>query len=119
MYYPDPVIQTHDKEAPVADDPKTNAPKKVQIKVNLTDEQALGSYVNMARIFHNQTEFVLDALFLPPPTQTAHVVSRLLLSPIHAKFLFQALGKNIQLYEQKFGEIKVSQGPGNAGPILH
>ena len=93
-------------------------PQQVKLQVQLDDAMALGDYVNMARIFHNQTEFVLDAMFLPPQTQTAKVVSRLILSPIHAKFLFRALGQNIQLYEQKFGEIQT--GPsGTHGPILH
>ncbi len=97
---------------------KPSNPPQVQIKVQLDEDMALGEYVNMARIFHNQTEFVLDAMFLPPQSQTTKVVSRLILSPVHAKFLFKALAQNIQLYEQKFGEIKAGPG-GNQGPVLH
>ena len=93
-------------------------PPALKIHVQLDENMALGEYVNMARIFHNQTEFVLDAMFLPPQTTTAKVVSRLILSPIHAKFLFRALGQNLQLYEQKFGEITLNPG-GDQGPILH
>lgn len=100
------------------DDPAT--PKRVQIEVVLDDEMSLGAYVNMARIFHNPTEFVLDALFLPPQTTKATVRARLLLSPTHAKILHAALGQNLALFEQKFGVIKPPAAGGNEpGPILH
>lgn len=99
--------------------PPSGAP---QIHVHLDEAKASGEYVNMARIFHNQTEFVLDAMFIPPISNTARVLARLVMSPIHAKQLLRALGHNVQLYEQKFGEIVVAP-PGDKGPgpgsILH
>ena len=99
------------------------APKKKQrvtIEVDLDPEIGLGTYINMARIFHNQTEFVLDGLFLPPQSKKATTRARLLLSPIHAKFLHAALGQNIRLYEKKFGVIEAKGGSGGEpGPILH
>ena len=99
--------------------PPETPPMKIQ--VDLAEETALGEYVNMARIFHNQTEFVLDAMFLPPQSNTTKVLSRLILSPVHAKFLLRALQQNIQLYEQKFGEIRLAPQSGETGPgsILH
>ena len=109
----------------MADDVKDpKKPQRVTIEVDLDDAMARGQYVNMARIFHNQTEFILDGLFLPPQSKKAHVLARLLLSPVHAKFLHAALGQNIRLYEQKFGEIKATKpgsagGGGEPGPILH
>ena len=90
-------------------------PGAVPIHVHLDEARASGDYVNMARIFHNQTEFVLDAMFLPPVSNNAKVVSRLVMSPIHAKQLLRALGQNVQLYEQKFGEIIIAP-PGDKGP---
>lgn len=104
----------------MSDDAPTNPPAPIKIQVQLDEDMALGEYVNMARIFHNQTEFVLDAMFLPPQSTTAKVVSRLILSPVHAKFLYRALGQNIQLFEQKFGEIQLGPpGSGGTGPIFH
>lgn len=100
-------------------DPKP--PQPMTIQVSLDEARAGGEYVNMARIFHNQTEFVLDAMFLPPQSTTAKVTSRLVMSPLHAKHLLRALAHNIQLYEQKFGEI-VLTAPGSGGgpgPIMH
>ncbi len=90
-------------------------PGPAPIHVQLDEAHASGAYVNMARIFHNQTEFVLDAMFIPPVSNTARVLSRLVMSPIHAKQLLRALGHNVQLYEQKFGEIVVAP-PGDKGP---
>lgn len=101
----------------MADTPKK---KRIQIQVDVDPETAQGTYVNMARIFHNQTEFVLDALYLPPQSKTAKVKSRLILSPTHARFLHAALAENLRLYEQKFGPIKTSPGgDDDPGPILH
>ena len=94
--------------------------KTIKIEVKMDDAMSQGSYANMARIFHNQTEFVLDALFLPPQSREAHVRSRTLLSPIHAKFLHAALGRNLAVYEEKFGPIKaVPHGSEDPGSILH
>jgi hypothetical protein len=103
------------KECPMSE-PK---PPPMTIHVHLDEARAGGQYVNMARVFHNQTEFVLDAMFLPPQSTTANVVSRLVMSPVHAKHLVRALAQNIQLYEQKFGEIVLAGGPSGAGTIVH
>ncbi len=91
------------------------------IQVALDADQVSGDYVNMARIFHNQTEFVLDTMFLPPQSDTAQVMARLVMSPVHAKHLVRALIHNIQLYEQKFGEIQLAPPGGSMGPgpIMH
>ena len=91
------------------------------IQVALDADQVSGDYVNMARIFHNQTEFVLDTMFLPPQSDTAQVMARLVMSPVHAKHLVRALIHNIQLYEQKFGEIQLAPpgSPSGPGGILH
>lgn len=100
-------------------DPNAKPGPPVPIHVHLDEAKVHGEYVNMARIFHNQTEFVLDALFLPPASNTARVSSRLVMSPVHAKQLLRALGHNVQLYEQKFGEIEIGPvggGPGGPGP---
>ena len=94
--------------------------KTIKIEVKMDEAMSQGTYANMARIFHNQTEFVLDALFLPPQSREAHVISRVLLSPIHAKFLHAALGRNLAVFEEKFGPIKAAApGSNDPGSILH
>ena len=98
----------------------TKKKKSVQIEVHLDESKTSGEYVNMARVFHNQTEFVVDAIFLPPGSKRASVRSRLILSPMHLKFLHAALGQNIEMYEKKFGPI-ATKAPDSGGndPILH
>jgi len=86
------------------------------INVHLDEAKSGGEYVNMARIFHNQTEFVLDAMFLPPQSMTTSVRARLVMSPLHAKHLMSALAHNIRLYEQKFGEIVLAPPGATGGP---
>ena len=100
------------------DDKKTK--QRIKIDVSIDDEIAVGQYINMARIFHSPTEFMVDAMLLPPQSRQAKVRARLILSPAHAKFLYAALGKNLEMYEKKFGPIttKVQEG-GDSGPIMH
>ena len=101
-------------------DEEKGAPKRVKIEVKCDPDVARGQYINMARIFHTQTEFMIDALMLPPQSREASVMARLILSPAHAKFLHAALGQNLQMYEKKFGAITTKlPGGGEPGPILH
>ena len=94
--------------------------KSVQIEVHHDESQTPGEYVNMARVFHNQTEFVVDAIFLAPGSKRASVKSRLILNPIHLKFLHAALGQNLEMYVKKFGKISgPTQGPGGGADNLH
>jgi hypothetical protein len=94
-------------------------PVHPHIHVAIDEPVSRGSYVNMARIFHQHSEFVVDAIFMPPATNQARVVSRLVMSPAHAKHLLRALAQNVARYEQVFGEIRLA-GPGGEGsdPIL-
>ena len=98
---------------------KEKGAKAMKVEVTLAEHIKGGSYTNLARVFHNQTEFVLDALFLAPQTRKAEVHSRLILSPIHAKLLCAALGQNIAIYEKKFGEITPRKTEDEPGGILH
>ena len=107
-------------EEPMSQDDEKKKKQRIQIDVSIDDEVAVGQYINMARIFHSATEFMVDAMLLPPQSRKAKVRSRLILSPAHAKFLYAALGKNLEMYEKKFGPItaKVQDG-GDSGPIMH
>ena len=101
-------------------DQKPPRQKPVKIDVKIDDAVSVGQYTNMMRIFHNQGEFIMDAMFLAPQSKSATVLSRLVLSPIHAKFLHRALTQNINMYEKKFGEIQLKPAsPQDPGPILH
>lgn len=76
------------------------------IRIILEDQIAQGEYVNFANIIHSQSEFVLDLGRVVPGRTDVKVYSRVILTPLHAKQLLEALGHNIGLFEQKFGEIR-------------
>jgi hypothetical protein len=80
-----------------------------QIKIVVTDQQALGTYANFASIVHNFAEFIIDFGRLVPGREDVHVVSRIVMTPVHAKQLLRALTENVGIYERNFGEIP--EGP--------
>jgi hypothetical protein len=77
------------------------------IRILLDDDVAQGQYVNFANIIHSPSEFVLDLGRVVPGRTDVKIYSRVILTPLHAKQLLEALGHNIALFEQKFGEIRV------------
>jgi Protein of unknown function (DUF3467) len=80
------------------------------IRIVLDDAVAQGEYVNFANIIHSPSEFVLDLGRVVPGRNDVKVYSRVILTPLHAKQLLEALGHNIGLFEQKYGEIRVMPG---------
>ena len=76
------------------------------IRINLDENIAQGEYVNFANIIHSQSEFVIDFGRVVPGRPDVKIYSRVILTPLHAKQLLEALGHNISLFEQKFGEIR-------------
>lgn len=81
-------------------------PQDGNININLNEMVAAGVYCNLALINHSPSEFVLDFIQLMPGVQQANVRSRVILAPLHAKRLLDALQQNVANFEQQFGEIK-------------
>jgi len=75
------------------------------IRIVLDENIAQGEYVNFANIIHSPSEFVIDLGRMVPGRNDVKIYSRVILTPLHAKQFLQALGHNIGLFEQKFGEI--------------
>ena len=63
----------------------------------------------MVRIAHTPSEIMFDFARMLPSDPHASVVSRVLMSPLSAKLMLQALSENLTKYETTFGEIKVPQ----------
>jgi len=82
-------------------------PQNPTIRIVLDDAVAQGEYVNFANIIHSPSEFVIDLGRVVPGRAEVKVYSRVIMTPLHAKQLLEALGHNISLYESKFGEIRV------------
>jgi len=78
-----------------------------QLKIELPQDVAEGTYSNLAIISHSTSEFVLDFIRIMPGTPKANVKSRVILTPEHAKRLLFALQENIAKYEAQNGKIKV------------
>lgn len=86
-------------------------PKKGQLNIELPEDQAEGTYANLAVITHSPSEFVLDFIRMMPGMPKAKVQSRLILTPQHAKRLMRALGENVKKYENQNGQIKEVAAP--------
>ena len=84
-------------------------PQPVQLQVD--EVTAQGAYANLVLINHSETEFVLDFAFVQPGVPMAKVRSRILSSPLHTKRLMVALQKNLERYEERFGEIVLTDSP--------
>lgn len=80
-----------------------------QIKIELDEETALGTYANLAVITHSSSEFILDFIRIMPGTPKAKVQSRVVLAPEHAKRLMMALKDNINKYENALGKIQLPE----------
>lgn len=80
--------------------------KKIAIEVPKDLES---EYANLAFITHTPAEIVLDFAQYLPRMPKGTIVSRIIMSPIHAKMLQAALAQNISNYERRFGEIRMPQ----------
>ncbi len=89
---------------------------KTDLKINISDEVAQGTYSNLAVITHSPAEFIIDCAQAMPGREGATVRQRIIMSPAHAKRLLMALNGNIQNYEKTFGTIDEPHGSNDAIP---
>lgn len=80
-------------------------------QLTITPEVSLGQYANFVSIAHNFSEVVLDFGRTLPGRTDIPVISRLLMTPFHAKQLLHALATNLQMYERTFGPVAEPQAP--------
>ena len=79
------------------------------ITIKAEDEVAKGRFSNLAQVGSSVDSFVIDFAFVQG--RAGWLLSRLLMSPQHAKRFHQALGETIARYEERFGTIE-------AGPTI-
>src|SRR5690348_8114627 len=87
-------------------------PQQQNIEIKATDEKLAGNYANMMQVSHTKEEFILDFMSLVPPF--GQLVSRIIMSPAHAKRVMQALEQNIKNYESQFGQVETTEQPKSA-----
>jgi hypothetical protein len=80
---------------------------KPSFTIKADDEIAKGRFANVAQVGSTHDAFVLDYAFVQG--QTGWLLSRILMSPSHAKRFHAVLGETLSRYEERFG--KVDPGP--------
>lgn len=85
-------------------------PNRKRITIELPKDLE-ARYANIAFITHTPAEMILDFAQVLPRTPKGQIVSRIIMSPMHAKSFLQALQKNVANYERQYGEIKIPQQP--------
>lgn len=83
-----------------------------QINIELSEKEAEGIYANLAMIIHSPTEIIIDFARIMPRMPKSKVLSRIIMTPMHAKLLLKTLEDNIKKFESQFGEIKLYGAPG-------
>lgn len=81
--------------------------KQFGLDLQLEDSVAQGHYSNLAIISHSTSEFIIDFATVLPGVPKAHVKSRIILTPEHAKRLLRSLQDNIVRYESSMGKIEI------------
>ena len=86
-------------------------PKNTSIQIKADDATMAGHYSNSVRITHSFEDVVLDFLYVHGNPPFGKLLSRVILSPSHAKRLMRALADNVKRYEEVFGAIKEAPEP--------
>ncbi|MCU0848040.1 MAG: DUF3467 domain-containing protein [Spirochaetes bacterium] len=92
--------------------------KDIKIEVKVDEKEATGVFTNFSNISHSPEEFIFDFIFVhpAPPPGFGKLMSRIIVTPSHAKRLLLALTENLRDFEERFGEIDIHaqvEGGGN------
>lgn len=90
-------------------DQKPKKKKGKPIEIELSQDEASGTYSNLVMITHSPSEFVFDFIAMMPGVPKAKVVKRMILTPDHAKRLANALNENLRKYENEHGQIRSNE----------
>ena len=94
----------------------SDEPPTPKLQVQIDDDVSQGVYSNLVLLNHTENEFVLDFAFIQPSNGRAKVRARVISSPRHTKRLLQALQKNLERYEERFGTIETGT---DDDPVFH
>lgn len=78
-----------------------------EVQIKASDDELKGRYVNLAMINHTKEEFAVDFINVLPPQ--GQLLSRIFMSPGHAKRFLNALEDNLKRYEKEFGKIEEAE----------
>jgi hypothetical protein len=91
--------------------PPGGSPMQLNIEVPADLEPV---YANFAMITFSPSEMFIDFARVLPNTPKSKVTVRMLMTPMHAKLLLNALADSLRKYETQFGEIKM---PGSGSDL--
>jgi hypothetical protein len=77
------------------------------VNIEIGEKESEGIYSNFVLIAHSPSEFILDFARMLPGLPKAKVFARIVMTPQHAKLLYNALEENIKKYEDRFGRVKL------------
>ena len=77
-----------------------------QLNIELGEKEAEGIYANLAMLIHSPTEIIIDFARVMPRMPKSKVLARIIMTPMHAKLLHNALKDNLEKFEKQYGEIK-------------
>jgi hypothetical protein len=97
----------------MSEEPPPTPPK---LQVQIDDDVAQGVYANLVLLNHTENEFVLDFAFIQPANGRAKVRTRIISSPRHTKRLLNALQKNLERFEERYGRIELGT---DEDPVFH
>jgi hypothetical protein len=93
--------------------------KSQQIQMQADEMTLQGKYANLVKITHTSEEFWLDFIAILPEPRVGKLLSRVIVSPAHAKRILRVLHENIRKYEETFGSIKESAEQPPKVEIVH
>ena len=81
-----------------------------QQQINIEIPEGLEAvYANFAVITHSASEVVIDFARILPNTPKGKVYARVIMTPVNAKLLQQALATHLEKYQAQYGEIKLPE----------
>ncbi len=81
--------------------------KPRQLNIEIGEKESEGIYSNLALIAHSPQEIIIDFARVMPGAPKTKILSRIIMTPAHAKMLHKALEDNIKKYEAQFGPITI------------
>jgi hypothetical protein len=89
---------------PMSDDEQRAPEAQPALRIKTDDDVAKGRFANLAQVGSSHDSFVLDFAFVQ--AKSGWLLSRLVLSPSHAKRFHRVLGEAIARYEERYGPIE-------------
>ncbi|MEW5765251.1 MAG: DUF3467 domain-containing protein [Acidobacteriota bacterium] len=83
----------------------------LELRIQIDEKTAEGTYVNFLSVFHNQAEFVMDFGRIVPGKPEVKIQARLLTNPIALKQIVHTLAENLERYEKAFGPLPIAEAP--------